>query len=623
MAADAKLEIVLTAKDAASQVINHATQNIQSQLTGLQQRAAQLTSTFIKVSAAAVAASQVWGELKSGAKAIEQQQAFESLAASYGKSADEIVSSLKKASAETVDTMTLINKAGTAMMMGIDPGKLNKLMEIARATARMTGQEMTQAFSDIALAVGRQSKMILDNLGIIISVEKANDDYAKTLNKTATELTDTERRQAFLTATIKAGDEIVRRMGDTHRRTAAEMFQSWEAMSSNFREIAAKGIVSSVQYIVVTLSLAQSTITQTLENIAQGWSYLFGFIGKLPGGELLGFKALSEELQGIATFLNTARMNAYGFIDEMLRLNEPVKKLSPIIPVAPGQRPGQDNKVALREYNDLLREAARLQQEAIDSLRPLQTQATSTWELMNDWLERNNEAEKEAIALTQQWHDEAVRSLGDISSVNMAARLEEALADPDSYFGKITNGAKAMSEELKDAITGWANGFSKTLSDIVWDSETSFSDIAESFGRMLTQMSMQRFIVTPFLDWFGGLFPSAQGNVFASGNLLAYGKGGVIKKPTVFPFASGIGLMGESGPEAIMPLTRLPSGDLGVKAKGGNAAPNVKINVMNNTGQQAQVRQSGPTWNGQEWVIGVWLDAYHRNVGGLRSALGV
>ena len=51
-----------------------------------------------------------------------------------------------------------------------------------------------------------------------------------------------------------------------------------------------------------------------------------------------------------------------------------------------------------------------------------------------------------------------------------------------------------------------------------------------------------------------------------------------VDKPTLFPFAKGIGLMGEAGPEAIMPLRRGPSGRLGVEAAGGGVG-NVVVNV--------------------------------------------
>lgn len=58
---------------------------------------------------------------------------------------------------------------------------------------------------------------------------------------------------------------------------------------------------------------------------------------------------------------------------------------------------------------------------------------------------------------------------------------------------------------------------------------------------------------------------SANGNVFTSSGLSAY-SGQVVSQPTMFAFAHGAGLMGEAGPEAIMPLRRLPNGKLGVEA---------------------------------------------------------
>ena len=67
--------------------------------------------------------------------------------------------------------------------------------------------------------------------------------------------------------------------------------------------------------------------------------------------------------------------------------------------------------------------------------------------------------------------------------------------------------------------------------------------------------------------------------------MTAFANGGVVGGPTVFPFANGIGLMGEAGPEAIMPLSRGPDGKLGVIAANGNSAPKVTIN--NYSGQEA------------------------------------
>ena len=64
---------------------------------------------------------------------------------------------------------------------------------------------------------------------------------------------------------------------------------------------------------------------------------------------------------------------------------------------------------------------------------------------------------------------------------------------------------------------------------------------------------------------------SANGNVFSNGNLVPYADGGVVGwLQLTFPMNDGrTGLMGEAGPEAIMPLKRGKNGKLGVQAEGG------------------------------------------------------
>ncbi len=79
---------------------------------------------------------------------------------------------------------------------------------------------------------------------------------------------------------------------------------------------------------------------------------------------------------------------------------------------------------------------------------------------------------------------------------------------------------------------------------------------------------------------FGSLFSfAAKGGAYDRGvSLQAYARGGVVSKPTIFPMANGAGLMGEAGPEAILPLRRLPSGNLGVESSGADN-PVYMVNV--------------------------------------------
>ena len=89
---------------------------------------------------------------------------------------------------------------------------------------------------------------------------------------------------------------------------------------------------------------------------------------------------------------------------------------------------------------------------------------------------------------------------------------------------------------------------------------------------------MQQTVTAPFTGFISSLFKNADGNAFMNGKVQKYAYGGVVTKPTIFPMANGIGLMGEAGAEAILPLRRGSNGKLGVQSTGGGIG-NIVVNV--------------------------------------------
>ena len=68
-----------------------------------------------------------------------------------------------------------------------------------------------------------------------------------------------------------------------------------------------------------------------------------------------------------------------------------------------------------------------------------------------------------------------------------------------------------------------------------------------------------------------GILPFANGGTFSQGRVVPFANGGVVSGPVNFPMRGGLGLMGEAGPEAIMPLARGADGKLGVRSAGGGS----------------------------------------------------
>jgi hypothetical protein len=134
---------------------------------------------------------------KSAAQAADvqvQAKAFSNLAFSYAKSSKELMDGLREASKNTVSDLQLMTTASRAILLGLPIGKLTQLMEVARGASKAMGTSVTAAFSDISLGIGRQSRLILDNLGIIVRTGSAYAAYAARIGTTADALTDFENK---------------------------------------------------------------------------------------------------------------------------------------------------------------------------------------------------------------------------------------------------------------------------------------------------------------------------------------------------------------------------------------------------------------------------------------------
>jgi len=132
---------------------------------------------------------------------------------------------------------------------------------------------------------------------------------------------------------------------------------------------------------------------------------------------------------------------------------------------------------------------------------------------------------------------------------------------------------------LRKAFDGLAFDGMK-LSDALKTVAESMINAAYNTAMKPIQNGMGEVIAHGVNGLVSGILPFEKGGTFSQGRVMPFAKGGVVSSPTNFAMRGGIGLMGEAGPEAIMPLARGPDGSLGVRAgKGGGGGP-VSI-VMN------------------------------------------
>jgi hypothetical protein len=193
-----------------------------------------------------------------------------------GENADAILAAMEEAAAGTIDSTQIILNANRAMTMGIDPQYLPKMMEIARAAARTMGTDVQYMFESIAIGTARQSKLILDNLGIIVKADEAYERYAKTLGKTASQLTEAEKRQAFLMAVMESGDDIVRKT-DLSQESLNETMQQATTAWKEFKKELALGALPVLKSVIGGVK----STTEWLKNLPKPIKAIAGTFGVL------------------------------------------------------------------------------------------------------------------------------------------------------------------------------------------------------------------------------------------------------------------------------------------------------------------------------------------------------
>ncbi|MCB2110657.1 phage tail tape measure protein [Albidovulum sp.] len=117
------------------------------------------------------------------------------------------------------------------------------------------------------------------------------------------------------------------------------------------------------------------------------------------------------------------------------------------------------------------------------------------------------------------------------------------------------------------------------LSDALKSVAQSMADSVYNVALRPVQNAAGGAIAAGLNDLLSGLFPFARGAGFAQGRVMPFARGGVVSQATAFPMRGGTGLMGEAGPEAIMPLARGADGRLGVQTSGGARPISVVVNV--------------------------------------------
>ena len=201
-------------------------------------------------------------------------RAFGTLQGSSGN-ATIAINKLRAATNNTMSDFDLFQQANNAMVLGItkNSGEMAEMFDIAQRLGRALGRDTKSSVESLVTGIGRQSRLMLDNIGIIVKSDEAYEKYARRLNKSKDELTDNEKKQAFLAATMEAARAKVKRLGD-EIITSQDAFDRLSAATRNAGGAIGQALMPVIEPLVKAMAKIMEAITvDRVYNVATALSF--------------------------------------------------------------------------------------------------------------------------------------------------------------------------------------------------------------------------------------------------------------------------------------------------------------------------------------------------------------
>lgn len=307
--AERRLEMMADKAKLAAEKAEEARQRQASFAAALKGTATEMNSVWSLAQRVLGTITDAMDAASEGAKNMAAQGAFEAA----GKSLDKY----REATHGLLADSDLIKKSNLAQSMGIQEKAFLSLANVAHTAALNTGQSFDYMFDSIILGTARSSRLLLDNLGIIVSQKEANHHYAEalksgadaakyqsyTVDQLANALSDEAKKRAFANEVMKKSEEA---MGNTSTE-ASKLADEYTKMEADIKN-AQDSVKSMAAVLMRTLVPALVKIAELIRDAARAWQEYFT-IGTMNGtsDEELKQDALANRSHDISSRLQAAK----------------------------------------------------------------------------------------------------------------------------------------------------------------------------------------------------------------------------------------------------------------------------------------------------------------------------
>ena len=211
-----------------------------------------LVGAYATLAANVFAATAAFNALRGAAQVKTLVEGFTFLGNAAGQTSMQIAQGLREITGNAVSLEVALRSSAIALTSGFNTDQIAGLAEVAKNASIALGRNMADSIDRLFRGVAKLEPEILDELGIMVRLDTAVNKYAAQLKKSATELTDFERRQAFLNETLTQG---ALKYGDLSGRIDPNPY---DQLAGAFADLTEKGLNLINNVLTPFLSLLSS-----------------------------------------------------------------------------------------------------------------------------------------------------------------------------------------------------------------------------------------------------------------------------------------------------------------------------------------------------------------------------
>ena len=473
----------------------------------------------------------------------------------------------------TKDGLLSTTEAATALKNLLSRGfSTNEAVEMinrfkdAAAFGRQSSLDFGQAVVSATEGIKNENSVLVDNAGVTKNVSMMWKEYAAQINKSVADLSQAEKRQAEYNGVLA---ETEGQLGNA-------------ALAANGADGANARLNKTFTDMSVTigqsLTPAYVGLTNAITSGFQGATeygikpFLFAFenLGISFGAHIGKMKAFFDVISNPSKWMTGELTRQFKMLEdtaEEMRVSAAGRIIGQNVTPVMGADSGKRRQDFVSVESTSLKQLTDLRKKAVDEANKEEIRRLNVAIWVNEQIALAEQKKNDEIAMYTERRMDIEQQRANENFAE-AQRINQAQLDDEA---KLLEAQQKGFEDLERAIDGYAKNASAAMTDFIFGSKSSFSDMVNSMLKDLARLALQKSIFDPLVEGISGSLESSGGIGGWFKNILGFANGG--RPPT-----NQVSMVGERGPELFVPDsagTIIPNNKLG---GGGNVSVNVTVN---------------------------------------------